>query len=501
MSPRKQRARTVEIDPDRWPPCVRCGQAYRVASRWPEGRVCRYCTHAARQQEGTCPQCGHVGVLPGLVDGQPVCVGCSGVPVEVACRRCGQEAPMGFAVTCWRCQLQAQLTGLLADPEGVIPPTLQPFVDALLGLPQPRIAYVWIHRNTAVQTTLRQLATGEVALDHHTFDQLPGRTTEYLRGLLIEHGCLPSRDRYLAAFENWLPGKLDKIADPAARRHIDAFARWHLLRQLRDRAKREAIPAGAFLNAKQSTTVAIGFLDWLAGRGRQLETVTQADLDAWYASGPSTRSHVSRFLSWARDQHLTRVDQPRQQHASGPIMSEGERLSEINRLLHDHELPATPRLIALLVLLLGQPLSRIVRLPRDSVIIIDGRTSLRLGRHPIELPPEVADVVHDHLAQINDHRNEAGHPAQRWLFPGLQPGQPLHLFSAAGMVKRTGLSARAARNSAWRQMVQQAPAAILADGLGAERGTATHYARAAGADYAGYPSRAGRSIGESTETP
>ncbi|HET9649274.1 MAG TPA: hypothetical protein VFP34_13745 [Microlunatus sp.] len=97
-------------------------------------------------------------------------------------------------------------------------------------------------------------------------------------------------------------------------------------------------------------------------------------------------------------------------------------------------------------------------------------------------------MVHDHLAQINDHRNEAGHPEQRWLFPGLQPGQPLHLFSASGMVKQVGLSARAARNTAWRQMVQQAPAAILADGLGTERGTATHYARLAGADYASYPS-------------
>ena len=403
---------------------------------------------------------------------------------------------MGFANVCWRCQLHDQLTDLLASSDGVIPEALQPFVDALLGLPQPRIAYVWIHRNTAVQTTLRLIATGDVALDHSTFDQLPGRTTEYLRGLLIEHGCLPSRDRYLAAFENWLPGKLDQIPDPGARRHIDAFARWHLLRQLRDRAKREPIPAGAFLNAKQSTTVAINFLDWLAGRGRQLETLTQADLDAWYAGGPSTRSHASRFLSWARDQHLTRIDQPRLRRDDGPTMSEGERLDQINRLLDDHDLPVTPRLIALLVLLFGQPLSRIVRLPREAVIIADDRTSLRLGRHAIELPHEVAQVVHDHLAQINDHRNEAGHPEQRWLFPGLQPGQPLHLFSASGMVKQIGLSARAARNTAWRQLVQQAPAAILADGLGAERGTAAHRAKVAGADYASYPSNTDRSVGD-----
>ena len=82
-------------------------------------------------------------------------------------------------------------------------------------------------------------------------------------------------------------------------------------------------------------------------------------------------------------------------------------------------------------------------------------------------------------------------PDQRWLFPGLQPGQPLHVFSASNMLKEIGLPARAARNTAWRQMVQQAPAAILADGLGAERSTAARHAKIAGADYASYPTSAG----------
>ena len=149
----------------------------------------------------------------------------------------------------------------------------------------------------------------------------------------------------------------------------------------------------------------------------------------------------------------------------------------------------------------GQPLSRIVRLPRQAVSVADGQTSLRLGRHPLDLPPEVKAVVHDHLAHITDHRNEAGHLEPRWLFPGLQPGQPLHVFSAAGMLKEIGVSARAARNTAWQQMVQQAPAAILADGLGAQRGTAARHAKLAGADYASYPGAAGRNIAKTVESP
>lgn len=92
-------------------------------------------------------------------------------------------------------------------------------------------------------------------------------------------------------------------------------------------------------------------------------------------------------------------------------------------------------------------------------------------------------------------------PKERWLFPGLQSDQPLHLLSGSGIVKQIGLSARAARNTAWRQMVHRAPAAILADGLGTERGTAAHHARAAGADYASYPSNTYRSIIATTESP
>jgi hypothetical protein len=106
----------------------------------------------------------------------------------------------------------------------------------------------------------------------------------------------------------------------------------------------------------------------------------------------------------------------RLKHDDGPITSEGERLDRINRLLAD-DLPATPRLIGLLGLVFGQPLSRIVRLPRDSVTLTDGQASLRLGRHPFDLPPEVATVVHDHLAQLNEHRNEAAHSRPLWLFP------------------------------------------------------------------------------------
>lgn len=393
---------------------------------------------------------------------------------------------MGYSHTCWRCQLDRQLTDLLGRADGTIPDQLQPLVDALLGLPQPRVGYVWIRRNTTVQSTLRQLASGDLPLDHDTFDQMSGRTTEYLRGLLVEHGCLPRRDRYLSAFETWLTTKLDQITDPDDRRHIDAFTRWQLLRQLRNRTQREPVPAGAFLNAKQVTTVAIDFLNWLHGRGHHLESATQADLDTWYATGPSTRRHVTRLLAWARQHKISQLSQTQPPHDVGKVTGERERLEQLKRLLEDRTLPPTPRLIGLLVLLFGQPVAKIVRLPRDSVTVDDAQPTITLGNHTIELPEPVAVVVRDHLDHITHGRSSAAQPRPKWLFPGLQPGQPLHVYSASRMLKSIGLSARAARNGAWQQLVHQAPAAILADGLGAGRGTVTRHANTAAADYANY---------------
>jgi len=202
-------------DPDRWPPCVRCGGCYQNASRWPEGRICQYCRSNARQREGICAGCGHCGVLPGLNPvGQATCVSCSGVPVEVCCRRCGTEAPMGRGHTCWRCRLTEKANTVLAGPRGVIPAQL-PLADAIMAMPRANSGYVWL-RNPRVQALLADLVAGRIVLDHAALDALPRSTTvEYIPGLLISTGLLPARDHYLAAFERWLD---DRLAQIVARR-------------------------------------------------------------------------------------------------------------------------------------------------------------------------------------------------------------------------------------------------------------------------------------------
>lgn len=73
------------------------------------------------------------------------------------------------------------------------------------------------------------------------------------------------------------------------------------------------------------------------------------------------------------------------------------------------------------------------------------------------------------------------------LFPGTQPGQPLHVYSARHMLHVIGIPTRAARIGTWLQLVREAPPSVLADALGVHPNTAMRYANLAGADFLGYP--------------
>lgn len=116
---------------------------------------------------------------------------------------------MGRGNRCWRCQLADMISTLLQGPDGLIPEPLQPLAQALIEMPRPNSGCAWLRQNPAAQDLLRQLTQAGTRLSHTDLDQLGGtRTVEYLRGLLVEHGALPPRDRHIARFECWLDTKL-----------------------------------------------------------------------------------------------------------------------------------------------------------------------------------------------------------------------------------------------------------------------------------------------------
>ena len=61
----------------------------------------------------------------------------------------------------------------------------------------------------------------------------------------------------------------------------------------------DQVPHGTFLRSKQAVTVAIDFLNWLTDHGIALAELEQEHLDAWQATGSSTRLVADRFLRWA----------------------------------------------------------------------------------------------------------------------------------------------------------------------------------------------------------
>lgn len=166
---------------------------------------------------------------------------------------------------CQRCVLEATAQWLLTDHDtALIAPQLQVIVEALTAMHRPNSGLVWI-RQTHVQSVLRELAR-HPTLTHDVLDQLPaGRTANYMRSLLVEHGALPSRDERLARFQTWAAAAQQRIANEEHRKAVARFTRWGLEKRLRSM---HTVTDSAFLRAKQSLTVTIEFCNWLAAETR-----------------------------------------------------------------------------------------------------------------------------------------------------------------------------------------------------------------------------------------
>ena len=181
-------------DPNQWPiPCGRCGEHHQIVANWPDGGVCGYCYQQAKRTRGTCV-CGHEGVLPGRIDGQPACRRCSGVKLNLGCKTCGAEDELYRGSRCWSCELAALVDQLFTNPDtGVVAAELVPVAAALTSMKRSNSGVTWI-RQRHVTAFLKDLAVAP-NVTHEKLDELPGadRTRNYVRGLLVEHGACKCR--------------------------------------------------------------------------------------------------------------------------------------------------------------------------------------------------------------------------------------------------------------------------------------------------------------------
>lgn len=386
-----------------------------------------------------------------------------------------------------RATLEHRLRLLLDDGTGQINPALQGLLDHLVAMPRPMRGYTWLRNNPQVPALLRGLARGDIPLTHEALHQLPSpRTTAHLRDLLMQAGALPRLDRQVLLFEQWAQHKLNDLTRPDDQRLLRQFVRWQLLPALR--ANPGPLTTGHRNAAATAVSSASTFLAWAAADGRTLHALNQHNLDRFAVNHPklAERNELRRFLSWAiRNQHMPRLRLPALAQRQRPPISQHHRLTLIRRMLTDTTLDLSIRVAALLLLLFAQPVSTLLRLTIDDIVVQDTGIALRLGDPPTPVPEPFATLLRQHVA-ARPNMNTAANPTSRWLFPGGRPGQPLNPSSIRHKFQALGLPTAQARTAAFRQLTLQAPPPVIAQALGYDPATAQHHHAAAGGTWNRY---------------
>lgn len=221
-----------------------------------------------------------------------------------------------------------------------------------------------------------------------------------------------------------------------------------------------------FLRSKQSITVGVAFLNWLAEREVDLQDLSQSDLDDWVAGGNTTRLVAHRFLNWARRSRLVNTDLKMARHRRGTAsrMSLAEQ-RQANADLSDAEaMDLRDRAAGVLVLVFGQRVEDIVRLTWSDVTITPASVTIRLAGMSLPIPSPFDDLWRQ-LRQTPRHQQTAAHPNSTWIFPGQKPGQPVNPDHLANRL-RQHLQVRAARLGALNELTKLAPVTIAAEALG-----------------------------------
>ncbi len=294
---------------------------------------------------------------------------------------------------------------------------------------------------------------------------------------------LPQRDALRARHDDWARQALDRIADPASRDVINRYVRWHHQRRMK---QVDQVSQGTFLRSKQTVSVAIDFLNWLTDHGIEFAELEQEHLDAWQATGPTTRLIADRFLRWAIKNRIVRPELAIQRHRRGtsPRRSAVDRERVVQRVVHGDEMTARDRAAAILVFVFGQQIEDVVGLTWDDVKVIGELVTVRVGAIEIALP-EPLDEPWRQLASSPGHDLTAAHPNSNWVFRGHSPSR--HLDPGHPRTRlRYVFSTRAARLGTLHELTKLAPGAILAEALGYSPATTERHSVDSATAYACY---------------
>lgn len=502
--------------PENLETCTGCGRVRPVDRRTADGPLCARCPPLAvlacsvcgqtgpcgisratgkpwcpdcQRRRAACASCGrHEPIASGTLD-RPLCAGCTPPPPWAGCPACS-DPDHPSPGQCARCIINARLTELMGPDDGSLPPGLQALRRQIAGAEHTITATRWLTK-PSVAPVLSGLADGTIPLTHQALDELPRRPAlDYLRHTLVAVGALPARDEEMTRLEAFLCELLDTQADPERRRLLHRYLIWHLVRRMRSRNNGNPVTRQQALLTRRLARGAVVFLDWLGSAGLTLESLCQADLDQWLASGRAAyREEAGRLIRWANANRLTDCYLPAAARWTGPVsVLDGEdRWNTARRLLHDDTLKPEDRLAGLLVLLYAQGITAISRMTAEQVQAgDDGTVRLQIGRAPVHLPDPVASIALAVVANRKGHATIGAEGPSPWLFPGGQPGQPISGARLTQRLDALEISPRQARSTALFQLAAEIPAAILARTLGISTTVAVTWQRLSAGDWAAY---------------
>ncbi len=470
-------------------PCASCGRVAKTAAYWACGPVCVSCYHRTLASKGTCRGCGQTRRIdPRLPAEIGLCSECGGLSPLSVCSGCGTEDRIFRRNRCYGCNLDDELARLLGDGED-LRPELGELRAALTRVGSPKAMLRWL-AIPVTAATLSKLASGELDLTHEAIDGLgTTKAVAHLRQVLVAAGALPERSEVLARLESWIGSKLEQVRDDGDRRVVEMFAEWEVLRRRRTKQARRAVAD----TARDHSLIlrAIEFLEWLGQHDRPLADAGQADVNLWLASGPPSRRDAHTFLRWAEQRRLCAHLEIVLQVSPLPVATIGIQTVTENaqRLLHGEQLALVDRVAGLLVLLYGQPLTRIVGLTVDRVGVDRVATTIRFGTEDVELVEPLGWLVRRLVAERRGHANLIVSDSP-WLFPGGRPGVPMSSKHLGNRLRTIGIPSHATRSAVLIELGGELGPSVIADTLGLSIGAALRWVHAGGGNWNDYAANA-----------